>query len=127
MKTNYSHFRSMAAALIAIIAFATSAAAAPPAVTAQINPGEIALGESAQLTVTVSGDGDGAVALPAVPELEFMAAGESSEFQSINGVTSSSTSYTYQVTPQRAGTIGQRVCNGRDVSSCHARDACTGL
>jgi len=105
MKTNLSRFRPMAAALAAVILLAATASAAPPAVTAQLDRADIALGDSAQLTITVSGGGDDAVAPPAVPGLEFVAAGQSSQSQSINGVATSTTSVTYEVIPQRAGTF----------------------
>jgi len=95
----------MAAALAAVILLAATASAAPPAVTAQLDRADIALGDSAQLTITVSGGGDDAVAPPAVPGLEFVAAGQSSQSQSINGVATSTTSVTYEVIPQRAGTF----------------------
>ncbi|HZM05195.1 MAG TPA: BatD family protein, partial [Candidatus Saccharimonadales bacterium] len=103
MKTNLSHFRPIIAALAAIIVLASTALASP-AVTTQLEPAQIALGQSAQLIITVSG-GDDAVSPPAVPGLEFVSAGQSSQFQSINGVTSSSVSTTYEVIPQRAGTF----------------------
>ena len=105
MKTNLSRFRPMAAALAAVIVLAAAASAAPPAVTAQLDRADIALGDSAQLTITVSGGGDDAVAPPAVPGLEFVAAGQSSQYQSINGVATSTSSVTYEVIPQRAGTF----------------------
>jgi hypothetical protein len=95
----------MAAALAAVIVLAAAASAAPPAVTAQLDRADIALGDSAQLTITVSGGGDDAVAPPAVPGLEFVAAGQSSQYQSINGVATSTSSVTYEVIPQRAGTF----------------------
>jgi hypothetical protein len=94
----------MAAALAAVIILAATASAAPPA-TAQLDRADIALGDSAQLTITVSGGGDDAVAPPAVPGLEFVAAGQSSQYQSINGVATSTSSVTYEVIPQRAGTF----------------------
>jgi hypothetical protein len=103
MKTNLSLSRPMAAAIVAVMVFASAAFAAPPAVTTQLEPGEIALGQSAQLTITTSGDGNDAVSLPAVPGLEFVSVGQSSQMQSINGVTSSTTSESYEVIPQRAG------------------------
>ena len=78
---------------------------APAAVTATLDRADIALGDSAQLTVTASGSGDGSVAPPAVPGLEFVAAGQSSQYQSINGVATSTTSVIYQVIPQHAGTF----------------------
>jgi BatD DUF11 like domain len=105
MKTNSSRFRPIAAALAAVIVLAATASAAPPALTAQLDRGDIALGDSAQLTITVSGGGDDGVAPPAVPGLEFVAAGQSSQYQSINGVATSTTSVTYEVIPQRAGTF----------------------
>jgi len=95
----------MAAALAAVIVLAATASAAPSAVTAQLDRADIALGDSAQLTITVSGGGDDAVAPPAVPGLEFVAAGQSSQYQSINGVATSTSSVTYEVIPQRAGTF----------------------
>jgi len=94
MKTNLSHFRPMAAAIAGIIVFASAVFAAPPAVTTQLVPGEIVLGQSAQLTITTSGSGDDPVSPPAVPGLEFVSVGQSSQMESINGVTSSSTSET---------------------------------
>ena len=105
MKTNLSRFPPMAAALAAVVLLAAAASAAPPAVTAQLDRADIALGDSAQLTITVSGGGDDAVAPPAVPGLEFVAAGQSSQYQSINGVATSTSSVTYEVIPQRAGTF----------------------
>jgi len=105
MNMDLSRFRNLAAAFAAIVALAATAAAAAPAVTAQLEPSEITLGDSARLTITVSGSGDDAITPPAVPGLEFVAAGRSSQFESINGVTSSTTSVTYEVNPQRAGTF----------------------
>lgn len=105
MKANLSRFRPIVAACAAALVLAATASAAPPAVTAQLNRANIALGDSAQLTITVSGGGDDAVAPPAVPGLEFVAAGQSSQYQSINGVATSTISVTYEVIPQRAGTF----------------------
>jgi hypothetical protein len=103
MKTNLLCLRPQAAALAVALALAAIASAAPPAVTAKIDRAEIALGDSAQLTITVSGGGDEAAAPPAVPGLQFVAAGQSSRYESINGVATSTTSVTYEVIPQRAG------------------------
>jgi len=94
----------MIAVIAAVMALASKASAAPD-VTTQLEPGQIALGQSAQLTITVSGDGNDAVSPPAVPGLEFVSVGQSSQFESINGVASSTTSATYEVIPQRAGTF----------------------
>ena len=91
------------AVLAAIVAFVGTTATAAPAVTAQLDRSTIALGDSAQLTITASGDSADNISPPVVPGLEFVSVGQSSQFQSINGVSSSTTSITYQVTPQRAG------------------------
>lgn len=105
MKTTLTRFISQAATLAAILAIASSALAAPPAITAQLDRADIALGDSAQLTLSVSGSGNDAVSPPAVPGMEFVAVGQSSQYQSINGVATSTTSVTYEVIPQRAGTF----------------------
>jgi BatD DUF11 like domain len=105
MKTNLSPFRPIVAAFAAALALAATASTAPASVTATLDRADIALGDSAQLTITASGGGDAAVALPAVPGLEFVAAGQSSQYQSINGIATSTTSVIYQVIPQRAGTF----------------------
>jgi hypothetical protein len=103
MKTYLFAFRPLMAVLVAVVAFVGTAATAEPAVTAQLDRATIALGDSAQLTITASGDSADNISPPVVPGLEFVSVGQSSQFQSINGVSSSSTSITYQVTPQRAG------------------------
>jgi hypothetical protein len=103
MKTYLFRFRPLMAVLVAIVAFAGTAATAAPAVTAQLDRSTIALGDSAHLTITASGDSADNISPPIVPGLDFVSVGQSSQFQSINGVSSSTTSITYQVTPQRAG------------------------
>ena len=103
MKTNLSRFRPLMAVFAAVVALAATAAAAAPAVTAQLDRADIALGDSAQLTISVSGSSADDISPPVVPGLEFDAVGQSSQFQSINGVTTSTTSITYSVTPQREG------------------------
>jgi hypothetical protein len=102
MKIYLFRFRPLMAVLVAIVAFAGTAVAAP-AVTAQLDRSAIALGDAAQLTITASGDSADNISPPVVPGLDFVSVGQSSQFQSINGVSSSTTSITYQVTPQRAG------------------------
>ena len=103
MKTNLFRFRPLMAVFVTIAAFAGTAATAEPAVTAQLDRSTIALGDSAQLTITASGDSADNISPPVVPGLEFDAVGQSSQFESINGINTSTTSITYAVTPQRAG------------------------
>lgn len=101
--------------LVAALALAVNAFAATRDVTVQLEPHEIVLGESAQLTITVSGNADGELAPPTVPGLEFVAVGQSSQMQSINGVTTSTTTVTYEVSAQRAGqyTIPAMSCGSK--------------
>ena len=92
-----------AAVLAAAVWVAGAARAAEPVVTQSIEPAEIALGSAAQLTVTESGDDTPRLAPPSVPGLDFVAVGQSQRVQSINGVTTSTSSSIYQVIPQQAG------------------------
>jgi hypothetical protein len=103
MKTNLFRFLLLMAVLAAVVALAGTAAVAAPAVTAQLDRADIALGDSAQLTLSVSGSSADDISPPVVPGLEFAAVGQSSQYESINGVTTSTTSITYAVTPQHAG------------------------
>ena len=105
MMAMHSRFTAQAVTLAAVLTLAASAFAAPSTVTAQLDRADIALGDSARLTLTVSGNDRDAVSPSAVPGLEFVAVDQSSRLQSINGVTTSTTSVTYQVVPQRAGTF----------------------
>jgi hypothetical protein len=77
-------------------------AAAAAQVSQQIEPATIALGQAAQLTVTASGD-SAQVTAPMVAGLEFVAVGQAQRIESINGVTRSTNSVTYQVTAQQPG------------------------
>jgi hypothetical protein len=103
MKTTLFCFRPRKAVFGAILAFAAGAVAAAPAITEQLDRNDIALGDSARLTISISGGDNDAVSPPVVPGLEFVAAGQSSQYESINGVATSSTSVSYAVIPQRAG------------------------
>jgi hypothetical protein len=84
--------------------WATLAIAAPSGTALQsIEPSTIALGGSAQLTITSIGSEMPAITPPMVPGLEFIAVGQSQQVQIINGVTSARTTVTYQVIAQQAG------------------------
>src|ERR1700683_5272499 len=82
--------------------FAACVAVAESTVDERIDPAEISLGEVARLTITIS-RGNSAVTPPVVPGLAFLAIGQSQQIQSINGVTTSSLTVTYEVIPQEAG------------------------
>jgi hypothetical protein len=89
---------SLAAALLA-----SAAQAATPSVTQRIEPSTIGLGDTAQLTIAESGDGAAAITPPMVAGLEFLAVAQSQRIESVNGVTRSTSSVTYQVIPHHAG------------------------
>jgi hypothetical protein len=99
-------FRRRSAEIVAIVValFAQGAAlAAAPSVDATIEPSQISLGESAQLTVQTSGSGTLSIALPVVSGLEFRIVGQSRQITIINGATIESTSTIVRVTPEEAG------------------------
>jgi hypothetical protein len=91
------------AAFAVMTVLALPALAANPAISAALEPAHVAVGESAQLTVTIGGGTGDEPALPHVDGLEFTPMGQTSETQSINGVVTASSSYTYLVTANRAG------------------------
>ena len=93
----------MLATLAGYWAWATAASAAAPLVSATIEPQQIAMGESAQLTITSSGTSMDGVNLPQVSGLEFRVMGQSHRMEIINGATLASTSVMIRVTPEAPG------------------------
>lgn len=93
---------AVAASLLLLVGGPTLATAAGTALQS-IEPSTIPLGGSAQLTITSIGSEMPAITPPMVPGLEFVAVGQTQQVQVINGVTSSRTTVTYQVTPQQPG------------------------
>src|SRR5665213_4611189 len=91
------------AALAVMTVLALPALAARPAVSATIEPSQVAVGEAAQLTVTMTGGSDDEPALPRVGGLTVAPMGQSSEYQIINGAVTASISHTYLVTASRVG------------------------
>jgi hypothetical protein len=77
--------------------------ATAPSVNASIEPNQISVGDSARLTILMSGRGTLSVTLPVVPGLEFRVVGQSRQIQIINGITLESTSTIVRVTPQEPG------------------------
>jgi hypothetical protein len=67
----------------------------------RIEPAVIRLGEAARLTISESGDSP--VTPPMVAGLEFVATSQSKQMESINGISSTTTSVTYDVVPQQVG------------------------
>jgi hypothetical protein len=104
MKTRFNDWLKLVS--LGVVMFVTAAAqAATVHITATLDSSRIELGDSAQLTVTVTGNVDTQPELPTVRGLQFTSAGQSSSYQSINGEVSSSVSFLYQVTADRAGTF----------------------
>ncbi|MDP8985408.1 MAG: BatD family protein [Pseudomonadota bacterium] len=86
---------------IAIWMMAAPAFAAP--LNATIEPSQISLGQTAQLTITSPGTSMEPVTLPTVSGLEFRIIGQSRRIEIINGATLATTSVIVRVTPQTAG------------------------
>ncbi|HEY2781728.1 MAG TPA: BatD family protein [Steroidobacteraceae bacterium] len=82
---------------------ATEVLADDPLVYATIQPAQIYLGESAQLTITNLGDGTNPITMPVVSGLKFEIVARTHEIQLINGTTLPSSSIVMRVTPQIAG------------------------
>src|ERR1700731_1759994 len=90
-------------AMTAAYALAAPAFAAAPVVNATIEPSQISMGESAELTITSSGTGMEPVTLPEVSGLEFRVIGHSRRIEIINGATLATSSIVVRVTPQAPG------------------------
>jgi len=72
-------------------------------ITATLQPSQIALGESAELTITSSGSSMQPITLPEVAGLDFRVAGQSHRIEIVNGATLVSTALIVRVTPKTAG------------------------
>jgi hypothetical protein len=75
------------------------------AITAQLQPQSVGLGESAQLAVTINGQQAARPNVPAVDGLEIVPVGQQSSIQMINGAVTANVTHIYQVTPNRAGSF----------------------
>jgi N-acetylglutamate synthase-like GNAT family acetyltransferase len=96
-------WRALIAAIAIYVAATGTASAGVASVDATIEPAQIEVGESAQLTIYTSGSGTLSVPLPVVSGLEFRVVGQSRQIQMINGRTIESTSTIVRVTPDEAG------------------------
>ena len=74
-------------------------------VTATLEPTQVGVGETAELTVTTTGSDNDAPTVPAVPGLDIAHVGQSTQVQIINGSMTVSSVQTFEVTPQRGGTF----------------------
>lgn len=84
-----------------------AAAWAAVEVSAAIAPAEVAVGQTATYTVTVSGDTGGAASpeLPDLPEFDVAGSGTSESIAIDNGRVTRRTAYNYYLVPQREGTF----------------------
>jgi hypothetical protein len=86
-----------------VVAGTLMASVTEAATTQRIEPTQIEMGESARLTIASSGNDASTISPPMVAGLEFVALAQSQRIESINGVSSASTTVTYQVIPREAG------------------------
>jgi hypothetical protein len=111
MKMN--HHKSWALALALIPAVSLGFNVRADSITATMDSPEVAVGQSAQLTVTLTGS-QTQPSIPSVDGLDITPTGQSTQIEIINGSMTASASDTYEITPEREGTFvipGIRVGN----------------
>jgi hypothetical protein len=96
-------FRQWLIVLASVFLGASAATAATAGISATVEPAEITLGEAANLTISASGTNASQISPPMVPGLQFSLINQSRRFESVNGVTESTASITYQVVAQQPG------------------------
>lgn len=77
--------------------------AAVPLVSAELEPKQISVGQSAQLTITTSGNNLDQIQLPQVAGLEFRVVGQSRRLEIVNGATFDTTSVIVRVSADAPG------------------------
>ena len=100
MKINLAKFWIALPAFAAVFTLHVRAAS----VTAALDPAEITMGDSAQLTVTVSGAQE-QPSVPNVDGLDITPIGQSTQIEVVNGSITANASFTYNITPQHGGTF----------------------
>ena len=100
---NTFRMTTLAAVVAAGTLVASAMQVAEAAVTQRLEPTHIEMGDSARLTIAAAGHDASTISPPMVAGLEFVAVAQSQRIESINGVSSASTTVTYQVIPQEAG------------------------
>jgi BatD DUF11 like domain len=94
------------AAAILLAAAGGHAWAAEPAISARLTPGEIRLGERAQLSVTIANvQSAPAPALPSLDGITVQGVGQQMSMSIVNGETSVNVTHNYVLTPSRTGTL----------------------
>lgn len=100
MKMNHHKSWALALALLAALTIEVQATT----VTATLDPAQISMGDSAQLTVTVSGSQE-QPSVPSVDGLDITSVAQSTQIEFINGSMTANASTTYSITPQHEGTF----------------------
>lgn len=103
MRTSIIRRSGQFAALITCLIMMARAFAIAPLVNATLEPEQIAMGETAQLTITSSGTGMEPITLPEVSGLEFRVVGQSRRIEIVNGATLTTTAIVLRITPQTTG------------------------
>jgi hypothetical protein len=103
MSMSFIHRGTLLALIAASFVAAAPVFAVAPPVNATLEPSQIALGESAQLTIMSSDRSMDPPRLPHVAGLELRIVGQSQRVQIINGRTLASSAFIVRVTPQTAG------------------------
>jgi hypothetical protein len=98
MKTNHGKTWALAMAGVVALAFQVRAAT----VTATLDPPQISMGDSTQLTVTVTG-GQEQPSVPNIDGLDITPVGQSTQIEIVNGSMTANASNTYEITPQHEG------------------------
>ena len=105
MNTAKAFQRHLLAGVCATSVLMAPAWAVTNQITAQLDRLGLALGESAQLSVTIKGSQPAEPNVPPVDGLEITPVGQQSSTQVINGAVSAEVRYMYQVTPNRSGSF----------------------
>jgi hypothetical protein len=82
---------------------AAASASEPTVISAHLEPEQITIGESAELTITMLGSGMNDLTLPVVSGLEFRVIEKSGRVERLHGASLATTTLTLRVTPQTAG------------------------
>jgi hypothetical protein len=104
MSRNGAHWGRLITAVAAYLA-TTPVLAAAHLLNATLEPAEITVGQSAQLTISRLGTGIEGVTLPVVAGLEFRVIEEFRQSESIHGASLPTTTTVVRVTPQTVGTF----------------------
>ena len=87
-------------------------------VTATLDPAQVAVGESAELTVTVNGSSTSAPYLPEIAGLDIEHVGQATQVQIINGAMSASSVHTYQIARSRDGIVSSHHAGTANEHKC---------